>query len=246
MRLTLRWTLLALVIVLIWQLSADKSQMVRLFISSPHGVVTYAHEHWEPLLEAFGVTALESISGFILSIAGAMMAGIAVSVDPRLIRWVLPPMIASQVIPVITIAPILILVFGIGLESKIIMAAIIGFFPIFVNFVIAVRDLPISILDMLSLYRPKWWFKVRQIYLPLSLSAVMAGCRISATLAVIGAIVAEFTGAEIGIGKNLFLATRRFEPDLMMVSVVLSALLGSLLYGATVLAEKLFGRWYLL
>lgn len=74
---------------------------------------------------------------------------------------------------------------------------------------------------------------------------IMTGLKIAATLAVIGAIVAEFNGAEIGLGKNLFLAAKRLEPELMMSSLFLSSLLGGLMYFIIYLIEHRFGKWYL-
>ena len=74
---------------------------------------------------------------------------------------------------------------------------------------------------------------------------IMAGLKVAATLAVIGAIVAEFNGTEIGLGKNLFLAAKRIEPELMMSSLLLSALLGGFLYLSIYLIEYIFGKWYL-
>jgi NitT/TauT family transport system permease protein len=191
------------------------------------------------------MTGLEALAGLSLALLFATSAMILISINPGLLRFILPPMILSQVIPLITIAPLLIVIIGIGVQSKIIMAAIISFFPIFINLAVSVRDIPTGFQEMTTLYRPNWLFKVRHLYLPLSLPSLMASLRVAATLSVIGAIVAEFTGAEIGLGKNLFLAMRRLEPELMMSSIILSALLGSGLYLAIVLVERSVGRWYL-
>jgi NitT/TauT family transport system permease protein len=85
--------------------------------------------------------------------------------------------------------------------------------------------------------------RIKQVYFPLAMPSIMAGLKISATLAVIGAIVAEFNGAEIGLGKNLFLAAKRLEPDMMMCSLLLSTLLGVVFFGTIYFIEKNFIKW---
>jgi NitT/TauT family transport system permease protein len=239
------WAALLVLALGSWQLMSAHNPLIRLFISSPRDLVNYMPLNASMLISATFVTGFEAACGLGLAFAIAVGAGILVSIDRRLINWVLPPMILSQVVPLITIAPILIVIVGLGIESKILMAAIISFFPVFINVAVSIRDTPPAFNEMMMLYRPTWLFRVRHIHLPLSLPALMAALRVAATLAVIGAIVAEFTGADAGLGKNLFLATRRLEPELMMSSIVLSALLGAFLYSIVVLIERLLGRWYL-
>jgi NitT/TauT family transport system permease protein len=96
----------------------------------------------------------------------------------------------------------------------------------------------------MSIYDAPLKFRIRHVYFPLSMSSIMAGLKVSATLAVIGAIVAEFTGAEIGLGKNLFISAIRLEPDLMMTSLLLSTLIGLTIYGSIRLVEKRIFTWY--
>ena len=98
---------------------------------------------------------------------------------------------------------------------------------------------------MLDVYNADKTFRIFNVYFPLSLQNIFTGLKISSTLAVIGAIVAEFTGAEIGLGKNLFLGSIRLEPELLVNSVVLSALLGGTLFYIVYLLERYFGKWYI-
>jgi NitT/TauT family transport system permease protein len=86
---------------------------------------------------------------------------------------------------------------------------------------------------------------IYRVYFPLSTPHIISGLKIAATLAVIGAIVAEFNGTEIGLGKNLFLAAKRLEPELMMSSLILSSVLGGSLYALIYFLELRIGKWYL-
>ena len=117
------------------------------------------------------------------------------------------------------------------------------FFPIFVNFGTGVKSIPPEILEYAYINKASTWKKITNIYFPLSASNIFAGLKIAATLSVIGAIVAEFTGAKIGLGKNLFLSSKRLEPELMMSSLILSTLLGIMLFGLIYVLEKVMLKY---
>ena len=164
---------------------------------------------------------------------------------PKLMKYVLPVMVVSQIIPLITLAPLFIILFGLGIESKIMMATLMCFFPIFVNFSNGIKLISKNIQELMFVYNATNLDKIRYMYFPLALPSIISGLKIASTLAVIGAIVGEFNGTEIGIGKNLFIAAKRLEPELMMSSLFLSSLLGGLFYISIVLIEKKIGKWYL-
>ena len=153
-------------------------------------------------------------------------------------------MITSQVIPIIVLAPFFIILFGIGLTSKIIMAAVISFFAIFISFTQGYKAISRNIHELMTVYNAPLSFRIKEVYFPLAMPSIMSGLKVSATLAVIGAIVAEFTGARYGIGKNLFVSAIRLEPDMMMTSLILAALLGLALYGIINYIDKKYGFWY--
>jgi NitT/TauT family transport system permease protein len=163
---------------------------------------------------------------------------------PKVMDFILPVMVTSQVIPLIVLAPFFIILLGIGVSSKIAMASLMCFFPIFVNFAHGYRSISGNIHELLYIYDAPLKIRIRRVYFPLSMNSIMAGLKVSATLAVIGAIVAEFTGAETGLGKNLFISAIRLEPDLMMTSLLLSTLIGLSVYGSIRLVEKRVFNWY--
>jgi ABC-type nitrate/sulfonate/bicarbonate transport system permease component len=136
------------------------------------------------------------------------------------------------------------MIFGVGILAKIIIVALMCFFPIFVNFYNGIRSISVEILDLLTVYRATVTFKIKHVYFPLSTPNIITGLKISSVLSVIGAIVGEFNGADMGLGKNLFLAAKRLEPELMICSLVLSSILGLSLYGGIMLIELKFGKWY--
>lgn len=227
----------------LWQYFGSNSQTVRLLLSSPSLVVNYFIENYKDLLAATAITSIEAILGLLLASIFSIGIMILCFFFPKFMDFIMPIMVTSQVIPLIVLAPFFIILFGIGITSKIAMAAIMCFFPIFVNFGLGYKSINSNIHELMHIYNVEKWQLIKKIYFPLSMPSIMAGLKVSATLAVIGAIVAEFTGAENGLGKNLFLSAIRLEPDLMMCSLILSTILGATLFGIISILEKKIINW---
>jgi NitT/TauT family transport system permease protein len=230
----------------LWEWSAKNYPSVRLLLSSPSWAYEYAISNMENLSLATISTLWESTAGFTIATIFSFVVMSICLYLPRIIQVILPVMIVSQVIPLITLAPLLILIFGIGLSSKIVMAGIMAFFPIFVNFATGIGSISLEIRSLMFVYNASKSFQIVRVFFPLSMPNIFGGLKISATLSVIGAIVAEFNGAEFGLGKNLFLAARRLEPDLMICSFFLSAILGGGMYAVIHFLERKLGKWYIL
>lgn len=237
------YILLSILLLVAWQYFGSTSQTARLLLSSPSLVVNYFGENSASLLQATQTTLIEAVAGLLIATVFSFGVMILCFYKPKLMDFVLPIMITSQVIPLIVLAPFFIILMGIGLGSKIAMAALMCFFPIFVNFAQGYKAISQNIHELMHIYNAGTWTRIRNVYFPLAMPSIMAGLKISATLAVIGAIVAEFTGAEIGLGKNLFLAAKRLEPDLMMSSLLLSTLLGVLFFSTIYFIEKRIINW---
>ena len=105
--------------------------------------------------------------------------------------------------------------------------------------------IPQNVHNLLNVYDAPKTTRIVRVYLPLAMPSGMAGLKVSATLSVIGAIVAEFTGSEVGLGRNLFLSTIRLQPDLMMASLVASAILGASMFLGVHAIERNVGIWFL-
>lgn len=238
------YILLSVLLLVAWQYFGSTSQTARLLLSSPSLVVDYFGENYASLLQATQTTLIEAVAGLLIATVFSFGVMILCFYKPKLMDFVLPIMITSQVIPLIVLAPFFIILLGIGLGSKIAMAALMCFFPIFVNFAQGYKAISQNIHELMHIYNADTWIRIRNVYFPLAMPSIMAGLKISATLAVIGAIVAEFTGAEKGLGKNLFISAIRLEPDLMMTSLLLSTLIGLGLYTTIKFLEKKFGQWY--
>lgn len=226
MRKGLLYILLGIAVLATWQYFGSTNQTVRLLVSSPSLVAGYFGDNYADLLVATRTTLIEAVAGLIIATLFSFAVMIICFYKPAVMEFILPLMVTSQVIPLIVLAPFFIILLGIGLASKIAMAAVISFFPIFVNFAHGYKSIGSNIHELMHIYDASTGFKIRHVYFPLAAGHIIAGLKVSATLAVIGAIVAEFTGAENGLGKNLFLSAIRLEPELMMTSLILSILTG--------------------
>lgn len=243
MKRKLIYILLAIIISVIWEYSAQYNNTVRLLVSSPTLVVEYFTNNHTMLLKATYTTFIEALAGLTIAALFSFLMMIICFYQPRFMEFIMPIMVTSQVIPLIVLAPFFIIWLGIGMTSKIAMAAVISFFPVFINFAQGYKSISQNIHELMVIYQAPLLFRIFRVYFPLSMPSILAGLKVSATLSVIGAIVAEFTGAEIGLGKNLFLAARRLEPDLMMSSLFLSTMLGVFLFAMIYLIEKRVCKW---
>lgn len=227
-----------------WEYSSQNYKIIRLFISQPTLTAKYMYNHYDLLLMSTSITFMEATVGLLLAIILSASLGIVGFYYNHLVKKIMPFLILLQVTPLITLAPFLIMLFGLGVTSKIVMAAILCFFPIYIGIIEGVSQIDENLTGFFTINRANMSDRIRYLYLPLAMPSYMAGLKVAATLAVIGAIVAEFAGAQVGLGKHLYLAGRNLEPELMMSSLLLSSLIGLFLYYLITLVEKKLGRWY--
>ena len=239
------YLILSILILSWWQFATIDNSNLRLLISNPAMSFEYFQTHSIVILESVGYTAYESLAGFTVAIVFSFLLVFACLLNKKLFEFILPIMIVSQVIPIVTLAPLFIILLGIGFKSKIAMAALMCFFPIFVNLATGVNSINRDYHNLFNIYNASAFAKIKRLYFPLATPYIFSGLKISSTLAVVGSIVAEFNGAEVGLGKNLFLAAKRLDAELMINSIFFSCLLGGLFYLLVFLIEKRVGRWYL-
>lgn len=239
------WLGLFISVVIIWEVLYGYTENIKYLISGPRSILRYFLENSVSLAFDFMITLMESIVGLFVAILGSLMLTVLFCFLPFLIQFLYPALVVTQVIPLIALAPLIILIFGTSITGKIAMSVIVCFFPILVSTLTGIKSIPRNIIDLMYIYSASRWQMIRYVYFPLSTQHIMAGIKISATLSVIGAIIAEFNGADRGLGKNIFISAKRLEPELMMNSLILSAMMGCLLYFSIVLVERKIGHWYL-
>lgn len=237
--------LLAVLVFLgLWHYGATRSADLRFFISTPSRVVRYAIEHWQSLAIALGVTTLEAVCGLFIALIVGHMAAFLLIFFPRVGTVLIPLSVGTQVLPIITLAPLFVMAFGLGLVSKVLMVALMCFFPIFISLNTGLSQVSSGVRELLFLYSTRTWFRILRVYWPLSLPHLFSGIRVACTMAIMGAIVTEFLGAYNGLGKNLYLAPKSTMPELMVNSVALTGLFGWGMYRLVSVFEGFLGKWY--
>jgi NitT/TauT family transport system permease protein len=189
------------------------------------------------------VTLLEILAGLVVGVTIAFLLGYLVAKSPSLERILAPYIVASQSIPVVAIAPLMIIWFGAGTLSKVLISALIVFFPVLVNTVVGLRSVPADLHDLMRSLRATRWQTFTKLDVPASLPVMFGGLKIGATLAVIGAVVGEFVAADQGLGFLITLNRGLYDTAGVFVAVFLLIGLAMLMYSAVSFLERRMLGW---
>lgn len=235
--------LLALIGVVWWAVTAAEL-FPRYLVPTPGAVWATLLEDREMLAVHTWVTAYETVIGFLLATLAGLLAAVLIVYSSTLEKALYPLILFAQVIPKIAIAPILVVWFGFGPEPKIILAVLIAFFPVVISGVAGLRSTDPELLDLSATMGASRWQTFRKIRFPGSLPHLLAGLKVAATLAVVGAVVGEFVGADEGLGYVLLLASGNLNSSLLFADLILMSVLGVALFVLVELAEALLIPWH--
>lgn len=188
-------------------------------------------------------SALESVVGFLVAIVFSFAFAVFFAHSRTFYDTTMPFLIGLKAVPIIAMAPLLILWFGNGFMSKAVMAALICFFPIVVNLTKGLIAIPDEHIELMRSLSASWWQILFKIRLPNSMPYFVAALKIASTLSVVGAIVAEFSGANKGIGYVILVAALRIDTPMLFCGIFMAALLGITLYYVIEFAEKKLIYW---
>jgi NitT/TauT family transport system permease protein len=215
----------------------------RIIIPSPGEVGRAFVMNYARLFKETGITMEESVLGFLL---GSITAyGVAASfVYSRTVKdAVYPYAVALKSTPLIAIAPLLVVWFGNGLLSKVVMSALVAFFPVLVNSANGLTAVDPEALDLMKSLSASSWQVLTKIRIPNSLSFLMSGLKIASSLAVVGAVIGEFTGATEGIGHLINTSSYYLETPLMFAGVAMISLGGVAFFGLMAYLERKIVFW---
>jgi NitT/TauT family transport system permease protein len=189
------------------------------------------------------VTLSEVVAGLAIGLSLATSLGYAIAKSRVLERIVAPYVVASQSIPVVAIAPLLIIWFGPGRLSKVLICSMIVFFPVLVNTIVGVRSVPEGLYDLMRSLRASRRQIFAKLEAPAAMPVLLGGLKIGATLSVIGAVVGEFVGSDQGLGFLINVGRGLFDTALVFVSVFMLAGMAFILYGFVALLERKALGW---
>jgi NitT/TauT family transport system permease protein len=195
------------------------------------------------LLSEGWVTLKECLYGFALAFALGVPLAVAVANSRTLNQMFYPLLIATQSVPKVALAPIVLVWLGTGLESKLAIAWMVAFFPIVVDTATGLRATPPDLLELAHSLRASRLQVFMKVQFPAALPFVLSGAKVAVTLAVIGAVIGEFVGSTEGLGNLLLVANSQVNTPLAFAALVALALLGIVLYGAVALLEAALAPW---
>jgi NitT/TauT family transport system permease protein len=229
-----------LLLIVAWQVVVTARHVSDFVLPSPLVILETTLQYFPLLMKHTWTTTYEIGIGFIIGNLIAVAMALLI-VNSRLAEKALYPLlIASQTIPKVAIAPLFIIWFGSGIAPKVIITAVICFFPTVVNTVQGLKATDENAIDLLRLVAASRLQVFTKLQFPNALPYFFAGLKISIALAVIGAIIGEWVGANSGLGYVIMYSTQTLRTDFMFAALLLISVLGVVLYLIVVLLERLF------
>jgi NitT/TauT family transport system permease protein len=189
------------------------------------------------------VTLSEVLAGMAVGVSAATLLGYILAKSPNLERFASPYIVASQSVPIVAIAPLLIIWFKQGIMAKVLICALIVFFPVLINTIVGMRSVPNELRELMRSLQATRWQMLRLLELPAALPVFLGGLRIGATLSVIGAVVGEFVGADRGLGFLINQARGIYDTALVFVAVFMLIGMAMTLYGLVAFLENRLLTW---
>lgn len=196
------------------------------------------------LVRHAGVTLSEILGGLSLGLTVAVGLGYALAKSRSVERLLAPYIVASQSVPIVAIAPLLVIWFGPGRLSKVLICALIVFFPVLINTVVGVRSVPEDLRDLMRSLRATRAQTFLRLEVPAAMPVLLGGLKVGATLSVIGAVVGEFVGADAGLGFLINVGRGLYDTALVFVAILVLVALALTLYGAVALLERRALGWH--
>jgi NitT/TauT family transport system permease protein len=228
-----------------WALLVEWGDYPPFILPGPGQVWQKLRAVWQDgtLMRHAQATLVEVALGLTLGLATAFGLGYILGKNRTVERVLAPYVVASQSIPIVAVAPLLVIWFGSGLTSKVLVCALITFFPTLVSTIVGLRNVDADLRDLMRSLRATPWQTFRYLELPSALPVVFGGLKLSVILAVVGAVVGEFSGANVGLGFLINLARGVLDTPLMFVAVFALVVVAQGLYLLVTLLENLLLRW---
>ncbi len=232
------------VVVGVWEAVVRAYQVPSYLVPAPSAIWTALWFDDGSIFGQAAITTIEAVAGFVIgSLVGALV-GIACAYSRLLSRAVLPYVIAANTIPVVGIAPIVILWFGSGIASKIAVTALLSFFPLAVNMMRGLQSYDRTVMDVFHVAAANGWQRFVKMRLPSALPYVFVGLKLNVSFAVVGAIVAEFVQADEGLGFVIMSAYKNLNMPRLWAAMAVTALIGIALFALVALAERAAVPWH--
>ncbi len=235
---------LVVTLLLLWELYVRAGQVSSQVLPTPTAIVQALLDNWGIIYDHTVQTLLETVLGLAAATLLGLLLAVLLDASGWLRRAIYPLLITSQTIPIIALAPLLLIWLGFGLEPKIIVVTLYCFFPIAVACADGLAAAEPELINLLRSMRASRWQILWLVRLPGAMPACFSGLRIAATYSVTGAIVGEFVGAEKGLGLYMKLEANSFATVQVFAAILVTAILSLLFFGLVSLLERIALPWY--
>jgi NitT/TauT family transport system permease protein len=229
----------------LWELLVRWAEYPAFFLPTPRRILVRFVQalHEGSLLAHAWVTLQEVFGGLALGLSMAIILGYVLAKSRIMERLVAPYIVALQAVPIVALAPLLVIWFGVGSLSKVLVCALTLFFPVLINTIVGIRNVDADLIDLMRSLRASRWQTFVLLELPAALPVFFGGLKIGVTLSVIGAVVGEFVGADRGLGFLVNLARGLFDTPLMFVALFCLMFIALGLYALVSALERWLLKW---
>lgn len=237
-------TVSTLLVLVAWELLPPLLGVPTFVLPRPTEIAGTLIDQSARLIPNTAVTGVESLGGIFLSIAIGVPLAMLIAYVPGFERSIYPILVSTQAIPKVAVAPLFTIWFGFGLESKLLVAFLVAFFPVLIDTAVGLKSVNPDYVNLVRSMGASEWQILRRIRVPSALPHFFAGLKVAVTLAVIGALVGEFMGADKGLGYLLLIANGYADTKLLFAVITILAMLGIVFFYAVVWIEKLAIPWH--
>ncbi|UPY38766.1 ABC transporter permease [Sediminicoccus sp. KRV36] len=228
----------------VWEVSVHLFRVSPTLLAPPTAVWAAMMEHPAILLEQARSTAWETALGFLLASLFGVVGGALLSASATLRAIVMPWVLALQIVPKMALAPLFVVWLGVGAPCRLAFAIFIGFFPVLVGTLSGLRSADSGALRLCASLGATRWQTGWRVRLPYAIPQILAGMKTAATMALLGIVIGEFVTAQQGLGYIVMFASSLGEVGLVMAALLMLCAIGAVLYGAVMVLEAGFARWY--
>ncbi|MBW3110665.1 MULTISPECIES: ABC transporter permease [Bacillaceae] len=235
--------LVLILLFIIWEVSIRVFEVPAWLMPPPSDIWAEGIASWPVFKGHLASTTTLTIAGFVIGCSIGIGTAVGLHLLPKVKEAIYPLMILSQNIPIIVLAPLLVIWFGFGLLPKIIVITLICFFPVAVSALDGFRQTNAEYILYMKMSGASKGQIFRKVEWPHALPSIFSGLKISATYSVMGAVISEWLGAQKGIGVYMTLASSSFRTDRVFVAIFMIMLLSLVFFGIILLLEKFMVKW---
>jgi NitT/TauT family transport system permease protein len=230
-------------LIVIWQLVVSYSGIRAYLLPSPLSVVQAFWEPDVPWTQHIWTTSWEIVGAFFMAGVVGVLLGVAIAWSPLIANALVPFLVFLNTLPKVAVAPLFLVWMGYGILPNMLMGALIGFFPVVINTAVGLAQVETDMLDLGRVFNAPKWKIFLKIRIPNALPYILSSLKITATAAVVGAIVGEFVASQSGLGYVIQTTQSSMNTSLAFAALIWISFVGLVLYGLVVLAARLWAPW---